>query len=295
MSVRTDCWDIAHEWANRQDKSGIGAGGNMLYGGGCIYSYGDHFMIASHVTNDKGERGVLFTERTYSQTTAKHMAIVKGASSHLNIIYVADPALNKDELFTDWRGRIITIAEKLAEAKRPQKCATEIAQLYIEAQRYADFFGYAMPELLVGAGNIRNSEQFTDYLAKDKAEREAEEAEFNKQLKRAQTQKLKAWRAFENNYFMSLDGWDYLRCNVQTCEVETTQRVTFSLDEGKSPFHLIMLTLAKGAYSENSETFLGRYSILEINTAFIRIGCHKVTLKEINRLATQQGWNKGIP
>lgn len=180
MSVKNDCWNIAHEWANRQDKSGIGAGGNMLYGGGCIYSYGDHFVIACHVTNDKGERAVLFTEWTYSQTTAKHIAIVKGASSHLNMIYVADPALSKDELFTDWRGRIIAVAEKLAKAKRPQKYATEIEQLYSEAQRYADFFGYEIPELLAEAGNIRNSRQFTDYLAKDKAEREAEEAEYNK-------------------------------------------------------------------------------------------------------------------
>jgi hypothetical protein len=206
MSVKNDCWDVAHDWANHQDGSGIGAGGNMLYGGGCIYSYGDHFMIARHVTNDKGERAVLFTERTYSQTTAKHIAITKGASSHLNVIYVADPALGKDDLFTDWRGRIITIAEKLTEAKRPQKYATEIENLYHEARRYAGFFGYQMPELLIQAGNIRNSNQFTDYLAKDKAEREAEEAEYNKRLKKAQTQKLKAWRAFENNSFMTLDG-----------------------------------------------------------------------------------------
>src|ERR1700761_569840 len=189
MSSRTDGWDIAHDWANQADGGGIGAGGNMLYGGGCLYSYGDHFMIARHVKNENGERAVLFTERTYSQTTAKHIAIAKGASTHLNIIYVADPALSKEDLFTDWRGRIIAIAEKLAMAKRPQKYAGEIESLYHEAQRYADFFGYALPELLVQAGNIRNSEQFTDYLAKDRAERKAEELASNKRRKKAQALK----------------------------------------------------------------------------------------------------------
>jgi hypothetical protein len=291
MSVRTDCWDIAHEWANRQDGTGIGAGGNMLYGGGCIYSYGDHFMIARHVVNSNGERAVLFTERSYSPTTAKHIAITKDAASHLNIIKVADPALTKDDLFTDWRGRIITVAEKLANAVKPQKYATEIEQLYHEAQRYADFFGYEIPELLVQAGTIRNSETFAQYLIKDKAEREAEEAQRAKRLKKSQGEKLKAWRAFENNHFTTLDGWDYLRCNVQTCEVETTQRVTFSLDEGKTLFGFINATLAKGGCGECGETFLGRYPIIEVNKTFVRIGCHKVALKEINRFANQQGWD----
>jgi hypothetical protein len=290
MSVRTDCWDIAHEWANRQDGAGIGAGGNMLYGGGCIYSYGDHFMIARHVVNDSGERAVLFTGRSYSQTTAKHIAITKDASSHLNIIKVADPALDKDDLFTDWRGRIIAVAEKLMNANRPQKYATEIEDLYHEAQRYADFFGYEIPDLLVQAGAIRNTKTFTEYLAKDKAEREAEEAEYSKRLKKAQVQKLKAWRAFESNSMGSLDGWDYLRCNVQTCEVETTQRVTFSLDEGKALYGFINATLIKGGCGECGETFLGRYPIIEVNKSFIRIGCHKVALKEITRFANQQGW-----
>ena len=291
MSVKNDCWDIAHEWANRQDGTGIGAGGNMLYGGGCLYSYGEHFIIARHVTNEKGERAVLFTERTYSQTTAKHIAIARGASSHLNVIYVADPALTKDELFTEWRGRIITVAEKLSEAKRPQKYATEIENLYHEAGRYADFFGYEMPELLVQAGNIRNSEQFSAYLAKDRAERKAEEAAYNKRLKTAQKLKLKAWRAFENNSFMTLDGWDYLRFDKKHGEIETTQRVTFSLDEGKSLYHFIQATLAKGNYADSSEQFLGQYPIIEINGAYIRIGCHKVAQKEINRFAKQQGWS----
>jgi len=290
MSVKTDCWDVAHEWANRPDGSGIGAGGNMLYGGGAIYSYGDHFMIARHVSNDKGERAILFTERKYSQTTAKHIAIVRDASSHLDKLHVADPALDKDELFNDWRERIVAIAEKLAVAQRPQKLATEIEKLYHQAERYADFFGYEMPELLVSAGNIRNSETFADYVAKDKAERDAECLAQRKQLHKAQAQRLKDWRAFKNKGIGSLDGWDYLRFIEQTCEVETTQQVTFTLFDAKALYRFIEETMAKGSYTGNSEKFLGQYPIIEINKAYIRIGCHKVAIKEINRFADQRGW-----
>jgi len=290
MSVKNDCWDVAHAWANHEDGSGIGAGGNMLYGGGCIYSYGDHFMIARHIKNEKGERAVLFTERTYSQTTAKHIAITRDASSHLNVIYVADPVLSKDELFADWRERMINIAEKLTDVKRPQKYATEIAKLYAEVERYAGFYGYTIPELLVQAGNIRNSEQFADYLAKDRAEREAEEAEYQKRQKKAQEQKLKDWRCFKYNGYGSLNGWDYLRFIEQTGEVETTQRVTFSLFDGKALYRFVEKAIAKGDYQPNSEKFLGEYAIIEINKAFIRVGCHKVAMQEITRFAKQQGW-----
>lgn len=290
MSVRTECWDIAHDWANRQDGTGIGAGGNMLYGGGCIYSYGEHFIIAKHVKNETGERAVLFTERTYSQTTAKHIAIVRNASSHLNIIYVADPALTKEELFEDWKERIVTIGEKLAQAKRPQKHAAEIAGLFSEATRYANFFGYAIPEPLAQVGNIRNSAQFAAYLEMDRAEKAAELAKQKKRSQKLQKAKLKAWRAFEANNYIGSDGWDYLRCNVNTCEVETTQSVTFSLFEGKALFAQITATLAKGGCKDCGQKFLGEYPIIEINKDHIRIGCHKVAIKEINRFANQQGW-----
>lgn len=290
MSVKNECWNIAHEWANRQDGSGIGAGGNMLYGGGCVYSYGDHFIIAKHVQNERGERAVLFTERTYSQTTAKHIAIVRDASSHLDKLHVADPALDKDELFNDWQERIVAIAGKLAVAQRPQKLATEIEKLYHQAERYADFFGYDMPEKLVLAGNIRNSESFADYVAKEKAERDAERLVQAKRLKKVQAQRLKDWRAFETKGIGSLDGWDYLRFVEQTCEVETTQQVTFTLFDAKALYLFIEDTLRKDTYAENSEKFLGEYTIIEINKAYIRIGCHKVAIKEINRFADQRGW-----
>src|ERR1700744_5453986 len=121
MSSKTAMWDIAHEWAYDSEGKGIGTAANILYANGIIYSYGSHFVIAKHVRNGKGERAVLFTERTYSQTTAKHISAVEGAVSHLNLIFVPDPALSHEELFDNWHVQMVNIAHHLEGAKRPGK------------------------------------------------------------------------------------------------------------------------------------------------------------------------------
>ncbi|XHR94864.1 hypothetical protein ACFJIV_32275 [Mucilaginibacter sp. UC70_90] len=100
-----------------------------------------------------------------------------------------------------------------------------------------------------------------------------------------QQAKLKAWRAFETDRFISTDGWDYLRCNVKTCKVETTQQISFTLSAGQFLYQSI-----KDGSAKVGQYFLRDYLIVEINRQFIRIGCHKVAIKEINRFAYQQGW-----
>jgi len=219
MNTKTAMWDIAHEWAHDWNGTGIGAGANILYANGCIYSYGNHFMIAKHVQNDKGERAVLFTERTYSNTTAKHIRAVEYAVSHLHLIFVADPALSKEELFDNWHMQMVNIAHRLEQAKRPGKYVLQIKDVFEQAKRYADFFGYALPTSLVDMGTVSGLEQFQAHLQAEKQAQALKEAKEAKKQKKLHKQKLKAWRAFETTNFYGRDGWDYLRCNVRTCEI----------------------------------------------------------------------------
>lgn len=290
MSRSREMWDIAHEWAYDTDGKGIGAGANILYGGGCIYSYGNHFMIARHVKNDKGETAVLFTERTYSQTTAKHIKAVEDAVSHKHIIYVADPALTKEELFNNWNVQMVNIVHHLEGAKRPGKFILQIQEVFNDAKKYADFFGYALPTSLVDIGTVSGLEQFQAHLQAEKKAQELQEAKEAKKQAKLHTQKLKAWRAFETTNFYGRDGWDYLRCNVRTCEIETTQQVSIPLDAGEGLYQIVKVTIAKGGCKDCGFLFMGKYPVLEINKVFIEVGCHKISLKEINRFANQQGW-----
>jgi hypothetical protein len=242
-------------------------------------------MIAKHVWNEQEQHAVLFTERRYSNTTTKHIAIVDNASSHLTKLYVPDPALEKGELFERWYSMIKGVAGCINQAKRPAKYLLDIAQTFNKAKTYADFFGYEMPELLVKAGEVQNLEQYRDLLKDENRLRKAQAKKEQAERLKIQKRKLKLWREFKADEVDRADGYDYLRFNSDTQNIETTQRIRFSLSAGYQLYQTILDNTAK-----TGQSFLDRYSIAEINPAFIRIGCHKVTLKEIKSFAKQQGW-----
>ncbi len=74
-----DTGEIPHLWVHRtQDEAG-NRQGNLYFTGNTIYSYGPHFPIARHVTNEAGERAVLLTTATYSVTTSSHCSAVRSA------------------------------------------------------------------------------------------------------------------------------------------------------------------------------------------------------------------------
>ena len=70
---------VAHLWANQSQESARSANGNFHFRDQTIYSYGGHFPIARLISNDRGERAVLFTSRGYSPTTSHHKSLVSRA------------------------------------------------------------------------------------------------------------------------------------------------------------------------------------------------------------------------
>lgn len=69
---------VAHLWAHQSQESARN-NGNFYFEGKDIYSYGDHFRCASIEKNQRGEKAYLVTTRTYSNTTASHMSMVRQA------------------------------------------------------------------------------------------------------------------------------------------------------------------------------------------------------------------------
>src|SRR5258706_3175037 len=74
-----DTGEIPHLWAHRTQDQARNRQGNLYFTCDTIYSYGSHFSIARHVTNDAGVQGVLFTTATYSVTTSSHCSAVRSA------------------------------------------------------------------------------------------------------------------------------------------------------------------------------------------------------------------------
>ena len=71
--------EIPHLWAHQSQDEARNSTGSFYFEGPTIYSYGSHFPIARHVTNERGERAVLFTTAHHSVTTSGHCSAVAGA------------------------------------------------------------------------------------------------------------------------------------------------------------------------------------------------------------------------
>ena len=78
---------VAHEWASQRRFNGLGS--TIYFEDGVIYSYGPHSPIARIVPSPSGPV-VLFTTKSYSATTARHILLASTASQHLKTFYVDD-------------------------------------------------------------------------------------------------------------------------------------------------------------------------------------------------------------
>jgi hypothetical protein len=283
-----DIATVAHHWANRIGQRAEAS--NLFFEQDNIYSYGYHFLIAMHVENNAGGHAVLFTNRTYSKSTTAHLNLVRQASRHLDLIFVPDPDLSKDELFEKWYSQIKGIAGSLSNARKPEKYILEIQRVYEEAKRYADFFGYEIPEVLTRAGQIENLEQYHGVIQKEVELRKIQAQREQAEALRIQKIQLKRWRAFTTNYITTADGFDYLRFNKTTQRIETSQRVEVPVVIGKQFYTVVLDTIAKGGCTDCKLRLMDRYDVLAVNKHFIKIGCHKISLKEIRSFTKKQGW-----
>ena len=71
--------EIPHLWAHQSQDEARNSTGSFYFEGTTIYSYGSHFPIARHVTNERNERAVLFTTAHHSVTTSGHCSAVARA------------------------------------------------------------------------------------------------------------------------------------------------------------------------------------------------------------------------
>lgn len=256
---------IAHLWANKQQEEASN-GSNFYFDNDTIYSYGRHFPIAKHIIYD-GNSAVLFTGETHSNTTAKHISIVKQACNHLNVIYCASPTATHTANFDFWLKSAEYIISKLPTAKKPEKYLAELSGIQSQAVKYATFFNLTFPESLKAVFAIENKDQYKSYKDNKEAILEAEKKKQAEALKRKHKKELTKWLSGETNRLYTRDGEDYLRMSMHYDCVETTQGVEIELPTAKAFWKLIKEgKLAVGDMLEN-------YTVNEVGD-LIKIGCH---------------------
>jgi hypothetical protein len=244
---------------------------NLYFYDKSIFSYGSHFCIAKFVDS----KTLLFTEKSYSNTTAKHIQVVRHATSHINKVFCCNPNGSHEDNFKYWLNNAEELTDKLSRANKPEIYISQLQQIENKANIYANYFNIAIPETLQSVLKVTTKAEILAYMDNKaeliKAEKIAKEKEI---LKRHKVE-LKKWRNFEiNRFFTRSEGIDYLRKN--DTEFQTSQGVKIPIEIG--------LKLYKNlANVKQGEKFLD-YTINEVTKNYIGIGCHKITFKEINNI-----------
>lgn len=253
--------DVAHRWANQIGTSCRTNNGNMFFEGNTIYSYGYHFPIASFITNDRGVGAILFTEASYSTTTAQHKAEARMAASHRNIIYVPEVQphgrVYHQKAFEQWHEEIkFIISNELARARKPEKYIFKIQVIVAKAKRYAEFFDLELPESLANVDYSVSEEQIKAIKQRVKEER-ARKAAWEKE-------KIDEWLRGERCGALNTK-YQYLR--VKDGRVETSKNVKIPLELAKKFYERI-----KDGLLKCGDTIL--YYRVDSVGDIIKIGCH---------------------
>lgn len=263
---RGDNSTIAHMWANKTQSEATN-GSNFYFEGDTIYSYGSHFPIAKHVINENRDRAVLFTERTYSNTTARHIQIVRQACSHLDVIYCPDLNNSHNANFHAWQVKAEIIASKLVKAKKPEKYLIELNEVKTKAKKYASFFNLPIPASLESILSIETKEAYKSYSDNKEAILAAEKKKAEAKEKKEHKKALTKWLNGETNRIYTRDGYDYLRMGKDNKSVETTQGVSIPINAAR----LFWQRIKDGKLQPGDE--ISHYTVTEIGN-LVKIGCH---------------------
>lgn len=263
-TVFTDTSHIAHLWANQLQDEARNSG-NFYFNRNVIYSYGSHFPIAKHITNDKGEAAVLFTERAYSNTTAKHISVVRQAANHKDIIYCYNPESTHDQNFNSWKITAESIAKNLLKAKKPEKYLSQLAIIKGKVEIYAAFFSLIIPADLLAAITIGNKDEYASYQAKKGEYEKQAKIAAQKELQKKHKKELATWLKGKSHRLYTHNGFDYLRLSDN--RIETTQAVQIPLELGKRIYQQVKdNTLQVGQNVMD-------YEVKEVGK-LVKIGCH---------------------
>lgn len=283
---------LAHVWASNPEKENKGS--NMFTRDGVIYSYGTHFPIARHY---KG--AILFTSEGYSNTTAKHKSIVRGACSHKTVFTVPNVLRNPcGEGVRNYGKQLADMATKLSRARDPQWLIQSLQRATDEANLFCETFGFktrfSMPDETKLAEYREKSKRAAQLKAKAAIARNARIEAENKQA-------IAEWLSGERQTLPYEIQKVYLRSKPIVAEAESGERApiehletskgaSVTLPEAHKAFRFIMAHKSTGWHRNGSTFAIGDFQLDAVNEQGIIAGCHRIGWDEIERFAKTQNW-----
>jgi hypothetical protein len=296
--------ELPHVFARQSQIEGKTSGRNFFFERNVIYSYGYHFPIARIL-----ESGiVLFTNRSYSNTTAKHISLVRYALNHKDKIYVHNPnASVVDNLIAfskDLKAKFDIIENTRRRPHTRDAAKANVDHIIKTATAYCLAMDTTLDKQIkllaksVGAEHLIAASLFkkamdagydhTKFLANLNKKLTAAQKKADKERKIKAQEKLEKWLAGESNtYYLDRQYTPLmLRKRVideETTIVETTMGASVSFRAAKVLYDLIKSGRdIKGHVIDN-------YTVIGINGT-LKVGCHEIPTEEVKRFATQNNW-----
>lgn len=288
--------ELAHVWANKNQTHGRTSNGSFYFRDDVIYSYGSHFPIAAHAAKPGP---VLFTTRSYSNTTAKHINLVRSATSHKEVIYCHNPKNAADGIHTgnlnSFNEEAKNSAAKLLKAKKPEIYLNEIAQQRELFNKYVEFFElknslseYPFLCIQTKDGGVAATDEQKRILAEQTKKREQERIKQVKKDRKKDLVNIELWRSFdpETSHYLHLKVIEntFLRYNAVKNEIETSKGVKIPVKVAARFYEWFKKNLQNGGCDGTCEHSILNYSVSKVSAGGLVVGCHDITMDEINKI-----------
>lgn len=276
----------------------------MFYRGRTIYSYGNHFPIAT--IDEKDSNLVWFTSITgRSISTSTHVNYAHSAVSHKELIYVFTPPRERDpykdkqwqqEQIVEMARQIERIKPSLDAARKPEIYLQKIADIKQNMRKFIDRVGWKVTKPLQKILDALDADSALDFNKQLKAQAERRQVIAKRKLMVKIAKGVELWKSdhtlplstIQNIY--SLGNTAYVRYNSSTKRIETTKGVEIPVAIAKKFWGYIQGVLAgKETLTDCSYKILD-YCVDRIDKDGIKVGCHEVEYKEALSIAKELGW-----
>lgn len=298
--------EIAHLWVHSYEQQGQARNpqNNLYFTGDTIYSYRDSYPIARDYRHKTRGRLVLIQEDRYSNTTAKHIGMVRQAVRHLasvDVPYFPNETYRPDkdahERNCQWfDGQVEKLEAAFARARSNTDYKLRALQGQVDsANRYAVFFGLRRRWTVA-----TDTEAIKAKLSKAAAKVRRENA---RKRQEEEYQAKKSIQRFRDG--VSLYGCGRVAGEVAArigvkgdllrvvngdsgLEVETSRGARFPVEHARRGVEFVRRVRESGQeWTTNGHTFhLGVYALDKVSAnGDVKAGCHNVAWEEIERLA----------
>lgn len=273
MKTKFSNSSLVHEFSAQSQS--FGKSGSMFFEDNVIYSYGHHFPIAKIIDTEN----VLFTYRTYSNTTAKHIRLTKSALSHYNMIYCYVPdGISHNQNIAEFYDMIKSLRIELSKVRGLKQISNIISSLkfYIaNFKEYVSLFEYSvLPEISEHIQAIEKLILSPEFTEKQKqwfkrySIEKRENAKIEKELKAKQLfENIEKFNNFEINHVWDIE-YQLLRYNAETNNFETSKQVKIPFDVAKCFY----VSLKRNSLQVGQHILNFKVNYFDEN--IIKIGCH---------------------